>query len=147
MELQEKERKRLFKIIEDLVLWENTTNETVLQAAREADPETPVVVMTAFGTVEEAVRAMKEGAADFLTKPVDTDHLLLLLDRAIDKRRMVTELVILKEEYQRRFGLPRVLGEDPALKDAMLALQRAAAGSTRLWRAETAPPNHHYRVR
>ena len=99
----------------------------VLQAAREADPETPVIVMTAFGTVEEAVRAMKEGAADFLTKPVDTDHLLLLLDRAIDKRRLVTELVLLKEEYQRRFGLPRVLGEDPALKEAMLALQRAAA--------------------
>jgi DNA-binding NtrC family response regulator len=77
--------------------------------------------------VEEAVRAMKEGAADFLTKPVDTDHLLLLLDRAVEKRRVVTELVLLKEEYQRRFGLPRVLGEDPALKEAMLALQRAAA--------------------
>jgi DNA-binding NtrC family response regulator len=99
----------------------------VLQAAREADPEAPVLVMTAFGTVEDAVRAMKEGAADFLTKPVDTDHLLLLLDRAIEKRRVVTELVLLKEEYQRRFGLPRVLGEDPALKAAMLALQRAAA--------------------
>jgi DNA-binding NtrC family response regulator len=99
----------------------------VLHAAREADPETPVLVMTAFGTVEEAVRAMKEGAADFLTKPVDTDHLLLLLDRAVEKRRVVTELVLLKEEYQRRFGLPRVLGEDPALKEAMLALQRAAA--------------------
>ena len=83
--------------------------------------------MTAFGTVEEAVRAMKDGAADFLTKPVDTDHLLLLLDRAVEKRRMVTELVLLKEDYQRRFGLPRVLGEDPALKEAMLALQRAAA--------------------
>jgi DNA-binding NtrC family response regulator len=99
----------------------------VLRAAREADPETPVVVMTAFGTVEEAVRAMKEGAADFLTKPVDTDHLLLLLDRAVEKRRTLTELVLLKEEYQRRFGLPKVLGEDPALKEAMLALQRAAA--------------------
>jgi len=99
----------------------------VLQSAREADPETPVVVMTAFGTIEDAVRAMKEGAADFLTKPVDTDHLLLLLDRAVEKRRVFTELVLLKEEYQRRFGLPRVLGEDPALKEAMLALQRAAA--------------------
>jgi len=99
----------------------------VLRAAREADPETPVLVMTAFGTVEDAVRAMKDGAADFLTKPVDTDHLLLLLDRAVEKRRVVTELVLLKEEYQRRFGLPRVLGEDPALKEAMLALQRAAA--------------------
>src|SRR5512134_3179943 len=57
----------------------------VLQAARDADPETPVLVMTAFGTVEEAVRAMKEGAVDFLTKPVDTDHLLLLIERAIDR--------------------------------------------------------------
>jgi DNA-binding NtrC family response regulator len=99
----------------------------VLRAAKDADPEIPVILMTAFGTVEEAVQAMKEGAADFLTKPVDTDHLLLLLDRAVEKRRLVTELVLLKEEYQRRFGLPKVLGEDPALKESMLALQRAAA--------------------
>jgi len=98
----------------------------VLAAAREADPETPVLVMTAFGTVEEAVRAMKEGAADFLTKPVDTEHLLLLLDRATERRRMQTELVLLKEDYQRRYGLPRVLGDDPAFKEAMLAIQRAA---------------------
>jgi DNA-binding NtrC family response regulator len=99
----------------------------VLQAAKEVDRETPVLVMTAFGTVEEAVKAMKEGAADFLTKPVDTEHLLLLLDRAIDRRRMVTELVLLKEDFQRRFGLPSVLGEDPAFKETMLAIQRAAA--------------------
>jgi len=98
----------------------------VLQAAKDADSQTPVLLMTAFGTVEEAVRAMKEGAADFLTKPVDTDHLMLLLDRAMDRRRLLTEYVLLKEEYQRRFGLPRVLGEDPALKETMLAIQRAA---------------------
>jgi DNA-binding NtrC family response regulator len=103
------------------------TGFDVLQAAKEADSETPVLVMTAFGTVEEAVKAMKEGAADFLTKPVDTDHLLLLLDRAIDRRRVLTELVLLKEDYQRRFGLPRVLGEDPAFKETMLAVQKAAA--------------------
>jgi DNA-binding NtrC family response regulator len=98
----------------------------VLQAAREADPQMAVLVMTAFGTVEEAVRAMKEGAADFLMKPVDTDHLLLLLERAVDRRRLQTEYVLMKEEYQRRFGLPKVLGEDPALKETMLSVQRAA---------------------
>src|SRR5688572_32146980 len=97
----------------------------VLQAAKESDPQTPVIVMTAFGTVEEAVRAMKEGAADFLTKPVDTEHLLLLLDRAIDRRRVMTEYVLLKEDFQRRFALPRVMGEDPGFKEAMLNLQRA----------------------
>jgi DNA-binding NtrC family response regulator len=102
----------------------------VLREAREADPETPVIVMTAYGTVEEAVEAMKEGAADFLTKPVDTEHLLLLLDRAVERRRLLTKLVLLQEEHQRRFGLPRVLGEDPALKEAMLSLQRAAATDT-----------------
>jgi len=102
----------------------------VLREAREADPETPVIVMTAFGTVEEAVQAMKDGAADFLTKPVDTDHLLVLLDRAVDRRRMMTELLLLKEEHQTRFGLPKVMGEDPALKEAMLSLQRAAATDT-----------------
>jgi DNA-binding NtrC family response regulator len=98
----------------------------VLEAAREGDVELPVIVMTAFGTVEEAVRAMKQGAADFLTKPVDTDHLLLLLDRASERRRLATEYLLLKEEYQRRFGLPRVLGEDPAWKETLLAVQRAA---------------------
>ena len=99
----------------------------VLQAAQDSDPEMPVVVMTAFGTVDEAVRAMKNGAADFLTKPVDTDHLMVLLDRAIDRRRLLTEYVLLKEEYQRRVGLPKLLGEDPALKETMLSIQRAAA--------------------
>src|SRR5262245_25266349 len=99
----------------------------VLQAARDADAQTPVVVMTAFGTVDEAVRAMKEGATDFLTKPVDTDHLLLLLERALERRRMLTDYVLLREEYQRRFGLPRVMGEAPEFKETLLAIQRAAA--------------------
>jgi DNA-binding NtrC family response regulator len=99
----------------------------VLGTAREADPQIDVIVMTAFGTIEEAVRAMKDGAVDFLTKPVDTDHLLLVLERAIDRRRLATDFILLKEEYQRRFGLPRVIGEDAALKETMIAIQRAAA--------------------
>jgi DNA-binding NtrC family response regulator len=70
---------------------------------------------------------MKDGAADFLTKPVDTDHLLLLLDRVMERRRVATELVLLRDDYQRKIGLPKVLGEDPALKETMLAIQRAAA--------------------
>src|SRR5512140_3568241 len=98
----------------------------VLRAALESDPETPVIVMTAVGTVEEAVRALKERAADFLATPVDTDHLLVLLDRAVERRRMMTELVLLKEDQQRRIGLPRLVGEDPAFREVLLALQRAA---------------------
>ncbi|HEX6739073.1 MAG TPA: sigma-54 dependent transcriptional regulator, partial [Vicinamibacteria bacterium] len=117
---------RFLAVLTDLRLPAGSGFE-VLQAAREADAQAAVIVMTAFGTIEEAVRAMKEGATDFLTKPVDTDHLLLLLDRAIDRRRLITEYVLLKEDHQRRFGLPRLLGEDPAFKESLLAIQRAAA--------------------
>ena len=48
----------------------------VLRAAKELDPELPVIVMTAYGSIQDAVTAMKEGAIDFLAKPVDPDHLL-----------------------------------------------------------------------
>jgi DNA-binding NtrC family response regulator len=116
---------RFLVVLTDLKLPAGSGLE-VVEAAIEADPQTPVVVMTAFGTVDEAVRAMKAGAADFLTKPVDTEHLLLLLERAIDRRRLLVEYVVLKEDYQRRFGLPKLMGEDPALKETMLAIQRAA---------------------
>ena len=102
------------------------TGLDVLAAAREVDAATPVIVMTAFGTIEEAVRAMKEGATDFLTKPVDTDHLLLLIERALERRRVLTEYLILKEERERRFWQPRVVGNDPALRETQAAIERAA---------------------
>ena len=110
----------------------------VLQASREADPESAVFVMTAYGSIEDAVRAMKDGAHDFLTKPVDTDHLLLLLERALERRRLQTELVLLREDHQRLFGLPRFVSEDPALRETLLAVQRAAASdATVLFQGES----------
>jgi DNA-binding NtrC family response regulator len=62
----------------------------VLRAAKECDPELPVIVMTAYGSIQDAVAAMKDGALDFLAKPVDPDHLLLLVERALAQRRLVT---------------------------------------------------------
>src|SRR5919204_4215281 len=70
----------------------------VLRAAKELDPAMPVIVMTAFGSIQDAVAAMKEGALDFLAKPVDPDHLLLMVERALVQRRLATENLILKEE-------------------------------------------------
>jgi DNA-binding NtrC family response regulator len=86
----------------------------------------PVIVMTAYGTVQDAVSAMKDGAFDFLSKPVDTDHLLLLMERAVEQRRLLLENLVLKEEYAARYGFPQIIGEDPALLEVSRALQRAA---------------------
>ena len=99
----------------------------VLRAAKEDDPELPVIVMTAFGSIQDAVAAMKEGALDFLAKPVDPDHLLLLVTRALSQRRLAAENVLLKEELASRRGAPQIIGEDPKLKLVTVALHRAAA--------------------
>jgi len=98
----------------------------VLRAARAADAETPVVVMTAYGSVDEAVQAMKDGAHDFLQKPVDSNHLLLLVARALEQARIRTENVLLREEWSRRYGFPRIIGESAAIKRAVSETQRVA---------------------
>ena len=102
----------------------------VLRAAKEVDEEIPVIVMTAFGTLEDAVRAMKEGALDFLAKPVDPEHLLLLVRRALEQRRIINENLLLKEELAVRRGAPQLVGEDPSLRKVFSSLQRAAATDT-----------------
>jgi DNA-binding NtrC family response regulator len=99
----------------------------VLRAAKEIDSDIPVIVMTAYGSIEDAVKAMKEGAMDFLAKPVDPDHLLLLVARALEQRRIVTENLLMKEELAVRRGAPQLVGDDPSLRKVFMGLQRAAS--------------------
>ncbi len=98
----------------------------VLRAAKEFDGDLPVIVMTAYGSIQDAVAAMKESAFDFLAKPIDPDHLLLLLQRALAQRRLVTENLILKEELGVRRGAPQIVGEAAVLRQVIAQLQRAA---------------------
>jgi len=102
----------------------------VLRASKEFDADIPVIVMTAYGSIEDAVAAMKEGALDFLAKPVDPDHLSLLVARALEQRRMVTENLLLKEELAVRRGAPLLVGDDASLRKVFAGLQRAAATDT-----------------
>jgi DNA-binding NtrC family response regulator len=102
----------------------------VLRASKEFDPDVPVIVMTAYGSIEDAVAAMKEGAMDFLAKPVDPDHLLLLVARGLEQRRIVTENLLLKEELAVRRGAPLLVGEDASLRKVFVGLQRAATTDT-----------------
>src|SRR5687767_9420839 len=99
----------------------------VLRAAKELDPELQVVVMTAYGSIQDAVSAMKAGAMDFLAKPVDPDHLLLMVERALAQRRMLADYLVMKEELAERRGAPRIIGEDLKLRDVIQHLQRAAS--------------------
>jgi DNA-binding NtrC family response regulator len=102
----------------------------VLRASKEIDVDVPVIVMTAYGSIEDAVAAMKEGAMDFLAKPVDPDHLLLLVQRALEQRRIVTENLLMKEELAVRRGAPLLVGDDASLRKVFAGMQRAAATDT-----------------
>lgn len=104
----------------------NGSGLDVLRSARAADMDVPVIVMTAFGSIDEAVQAMKDGAHDFLQKPVDSNHLLLLVERALEQARLRSENVLLREEWSRRYGFPRIIGESETLKRAVGETQRVA---------------------
>ena len=97
----------------------------VLRAAMEADRGVPVVVLTGFGTVETAVAAMKAGAADFLSKPVDPDLLLLLVRRHVAARREAVAKTLLAEEAGLA-GMPAIVGSSPSLAEAFERVRRAA---------------------
>src|ERR1700754_188614 len=104
----------------------NGSGLDVLRATQAADPDVPVILMTAFGSIDEAVQAMKDGAHDFLQKPVDSNHLLLLVERALQQSGLRTENILLREEWARRYGFPRILGESEVMKRAVGETQRVA---------------------
>jgi len=102
----------------------------VLRAAKDLDPALPVVLMTGYGAIEEAVHAMREGALDYLPKPVDQDHLMLTVNRAIEQRRLLTENFLLREALGVRQGASLIVGEDPALAALVRSLHRVAGTDT-----------------
>jgi DNA-binding NtrC family response regulator len=103
------------------------TGIDVLKAALSHDAAVPVVVMTAYGTINDAVAAMREGAFDFIQKPIDLEHLKLLLGRAVERQNLLRENLVLKEEFARRAGFPRIIGEHPSMQAVARELQRIAA--------------------
>src|SRR6185503_60259 len=102
----------------------------VLRAAKAADSDTTVIVLTAYGTIDEAVQAMKEGAHDFLQKPVDSHHLLMLVERTLEGARLRAENILLRDEYARRYGFPRIIGDSTAMQKVGREIQQVAATPT-----------------
>ena len=98
----------------------------ILRVAKEADPDNVIILMTAYGSIEIAVDAMKNGAYDFLPKPVDIHHLLLLVRRVQLAQQLRYENILLKEEFSRKLGFPRIIGEERVFRDVILSVQKAA---------------------
>jgi two-component system response regulator HydG len=99
----------------------------LLREVRRLVPETQVIVMTAYGTIDSAVEAIRRGAYDFLAKPFKEDELLLRVSKALEKRRLVGEVSLLSGELRRRYGLEHIIGRSQVIQELLDRVRRVAA--------------------
>jgi two-component system NtrC family response regulator len=112
----------------------------LLQQIRSQEPDLPVVMMTAFGTIQSAVQAVKAGAYDYLTKPIDQEDLLLVVNRALERQKLVEEVTNLRQNLDRKYGFENIIGHSEALLSVLeMAARAARTNSTILISAETGP--------
>jgi DNA-binding NtrC family response regulator len=124
--IQKVRARRYLMVITDLKM-PGASGLDVLRETKQADATIPVLLLTAFGSVEEAVSAMKDGAFDFLQKPVDLEHLKLLVQRAAKQQELLRENLLLREEYSKRYGFPRIVGEHASIREVSQQIQKVAA--------------------
>jgi two-component system, NtrC family, response regulator AtoC len=100
----------------------------LLREIRAVEPCPYVITVTGFGSIDTAIRAVKLGAYDYLTKPFETEHLLLTIKKALSERSLRSEVVRLREEVTRRDRLDNIIGRSPAMQE-IFSLIRRVAGS------------------
>ena len=98
----------------------------LLANLRAQNSHTPVIVMTAFSTVETAVEAMKAGAVDFLPKPFSLDHLMTVVNKALEMRTLRDEVRELRAELSQRYEFDNIVGRSPAMREIFATITRVA---------------------
>ncbi|MBI1735575.1 MAG: sigma-54-dependent Fis family transcriptional regulator [Candidatus Rokubacteria bacterium] len=101
----------------------------LLRAAKEIAPDVDVILLTAFGTVEEAVSAMKDGAYDFLTKPFRGEQLLKLVTKALERRQLIQQNRALQKQLDALRGKGQMIGASPAFRRTMTLVEQVADSS------------------
>jgi DNA-binding NtrC family response regulator len=98
----------------------------VLRAYRQRSPETIIIMMTAFGSIETAIRAIKEGAYDYVSKPFKLDEIKLTLQRALEQRRLVEENIHFRQELITKYKLENIVGRSPQMLQVYKTIARVA---------------------
>jgi two-component system response regulator HydG len=98
----------------------------VLRAIKEAQPMTEVIVMTAYGTIESAVEAMKLGAFDYIQKPFTEQELLVKVSKALENRRLAGEVALLANEFRDRYKFENIVGRSPVIREVLGRIVRIA---------------------
>lgn len=102
----------------------------LLEEANKEAPMTPVIIITAFGTVESAIKAMKMGAYDYITKPFQMDELLLTVKKAMESRLLKKEVIRLKKEVESRYDFHQLIGKSPSMQKIYGIIERISDSSS-----------------
>ncbi len=89
-------------------------------------PDLPVIIMTAFGTVEKAVTAMKKGAFDYILKPFKNEEILVTIAKALEHRHLILKNRLLNQELDKKYGFPNIVGESRVMEDILALVKRVA---------------------
>ncbi len=117
------EAERYDIVISDLFL-PDSNGIAILKEIKSSSPRTEVILITGHGSAETAVSAMKEGAYDYITKPLNIDELRIIIDKAVEKTRLVTENVYLKKQLQDKFEFSNIIGSSPAMQKVFALIKR-----------------------
>ena len=98
----------------------------LMMEAKELRPDLPVIFITAFGTIEKAVEAMKAGAYDYVTKPFERDDLLMTVDKVLEYQRLKDENVKLRSELDSRYGFSNIIGSSQAMQEIFATVKKVA---------------------
>lgn len=105
------------------------TGMEVLEEVKKINPEISFVIITAYSTVENAVKAMRLGAYDYISKPVDLDELDLMIEKIIENNKLKSEIRLLKSQLQEKHRITSVISQSPKMEEALSIASRAAGSN------------------
>ncbi len=120
----------IFDLVITDIKMPGTDGFTVLRTCKELSPETLVIMITAFGTTEDAIEAMKLGAYDYIHKPFKIDEIRIVINKALEKKRLRQELELLKEEIKTTYRLENIIGKSPSMQKILHTIPKIAQSNS-----------------
>jgi len=119
-------KSRDFDIILSDIKMPEISGMQILQHVREKKPEIPMIMITAFGTIKQAVEALQAGALDYIVKPFDVEELKIIVAQGLERKRLEAENIFLKRELKDRYGLDNMIGKSKKMREICSLIEKIA---------------------